>query len=225
MGLRRLKIFGGDHVGLYIKASNSYILYHSSIPKKKINVLEEELRVPAIPIYLINTLITSPFIAGNGSGVVLPHLFEDYAREELVKALKKLDINVDVLENRYTSLGNLVLANDRGAIVSPILPISSRKVIAETLDIEVVTTTIGRFSYVGSLGVSNNNGVLIAPVVKEDEMKIIEDVLKVSIYPGTINGGVEFISSGVVANDRGVVVGTATTGRELMVISQAFGVD
>jgi translation initiation factor 6 len=223
--LKRIKIFGGDHVGLYIKATNSYLLYHSSIPKKKISILEEELGVPAIPVYLINTLITSPFIAGNRNGIVLPHLFEDYAREELVRKLKELDINIGILEHRYTSLGNLVLANDKGAIVSPVLPISSRKIIAETLDIEVVTATIGRFSYVGSLAVSNNNGVLVAPVLKDDEAKIIEDVLKVSTYTGTINGGVEFISSGVVANDRGVVVGTATTGRELMVISQAFGVD
>jgi translation initiation factor 6 len=190
-----------------------------------LRVLEEELGASPVPIHLVNTLIISPFLVGNSSGVLIPRLFESYAREELIKSLRKLGINFGVIENKYTSLGNLILANDRGGVVSPILSISSRRSVAEVLDVEVVTTTIGRFSYVGSLAVSNNRGVLAAPVLKDDESKVIEDVLGIPIYTGTVNGGVEFISSGVVANDRGVVVGAATSGRELMVISQAFGVD
>ena len=142
-----------------------------------------------------------------------------------MKILKDIDINIGVLDSKYTSLGNLVLANDKGAVVSPILPISSRKQISDLLDVEVVSTTIGRFSYIGSLATSNNNGVLTSPVIKDDEKIIIEDVLKAPLYTGTINGGVEFISSGVVVNDNGIVVGSATTGRELMMISQAFEVD
>ena len=223
--MRKLKVFGGDHIGLYAKASNSYVLYHSSIPKRKISVLERELGVPAVPVYLINVLITSPFIAGNKNGIIISYLFEEYAKEELMKTLKDIDINIGVLESKYTSLGNLILANDKGAIVSPILPISSRKKISDLLDVEVVSSTIGRFSYIGSLAISNNNGVLSSPVIRDDEKMIIEDVLKAPLYTGTINGGIEFISSGVVVNDNGVVVGSATRGKELMMISQAFEVD
>jgi translation initiation factor 6 len=223
--LKRLKVFGSDNIGLYIKASNSFFLYHSSIPDKKIREVESELETIPVPVYLINTLILSPFIVCNNNGVILPYLFEEYAKEELVRRLKNLDINIGVIKEKYTSLGNLVLANDKGAIVSPILSLSARKMIADTLDIEVISSTIGRFSYVGSMAVSNNNGVLASPVAKDDEIRMIEDVLKVSLYTGTINGGIEFVSSGIVANDNGVVVGSSTTGRELMIISQAFGVD
>lgn len=221
----KLKIFGGDHIGLYIKASSSFFLHHSTIPANKIDVLRKELGVPSIPVYLVNTLVTSPFIACNKNGVLVSHLFEDYALEELKKALEIFGLNLGVIRERYTSFGNLVLANDKGAVVSPILSLSTRKTIADVLDVEVVSMTIGRFSYIGSLGVSNNAGVLVAPVTKEDEAKVIEDVLKVSLYTGTINGGIEFISSGIIANDKGVVVGSSTTGRELMVITQAFGVE
>lgn len=225
MNLIKIKVFGGDYIGLYVKASNAYLLYHSSLPKRKIDLLEKELCVPALPVYLVNTLIISPFLAGNKNGLLIPYLFEDYAREGLVDSLKDLDINIGVIKSKYTSLGNLILANDRGAIISPIISISSRKLISDVLDVEVVSSTIGRFSYIGSLGVSNNTGTLIAPVVKDDEKIIMEDVLKTSLYTGTINGGVEFISSGIVVNDSGVVVGTATTGRELIMISQAFEVE
>ena len=220
----KIKVFGGDYIGLYVKASNAYLLYHSSIPIQKINLLKKELHVPALPVYLVNTLIVSPFLAGNKNGLVIPYLLEDYARESLVNSLRELDINIGIIRDKHTSLGNLILANDRGAVVSPIMSISSRKLISDVLDVEVTTSTIGRFSYVGSLAVSNNAGTLIAPVVKDDEKIIIEDVLKTSLYTGTINGGVEFISSGTVVNDNGVVVGTATTGKELMMISQAFEV-
>lgn len=218
----KIKVFGGDHIGLYIKASNSYILYHSSVPERKVSLLEKELNASTIPVYLVNVLITSPFIAGNKNGIIIPYLFEEYAKEELVKMMKKIDINVGILKNKYTSLGNLILANDKGAVVSPILSIASRKIISDVLDVEIVPATIGRFSYVGSLAVSNSHGALIAPMIREDEKMVIKDILKTSLYTGTINGGVEFISSGIVVNDNGVVVGTATTGKELMTISQAF---
>lgn len=221
----RIKIFGGDYIGLYAKASNSYILYHSAIPKRKVAILEEELDASPHPVHLINTLIISPFIAGNRNGVVIPYLFEEYAKDELIKSLKSIDINIGVLKSKYTSLGNLILANDMGAVVSPIIPISSRKTISDILDVEVVPGTIGRFSYTGSLSISNSHGILVAPIIRDDEKMIIEDTLKTPLYTGTINGGVEFISSGIVVNDNGVVVGSATTGRELMTISQAFEVD
>lgn len=223
--MKKVKVFGGDHIGLYIKASNSYILYHSSVPERKLSLLKEELDAPTIPVYLVNILITSPFIAGNRNGVIISYLFEEYAKEELVKMLKEIGVNVGILKSKYTSLGNLILANDKGALVSPILSISSRKIISDILDVEVVPATIGRFSYIGSLAISNSRGALVAPMIKEDEKMIIKEVLKISLYTGTINGGVEFISSGIVVNDNGVVIGTATTGKELMMISQAFEVD
>jgi len=225
MTLMKIKVFGGDNVGLYIKATNKFFLYHSNLSKNKVEVAENILKAQGIPVKLVSSLILSPFIVCNSNGVVIPRLWEDYAIEDLVSSLRRLGINYSVVDFKFNTFGNLVLANDAGAIASPLIAPSIRKIIADTLDVEVASTTIGRFSYIGSLGVANNKGGVFSSVIKEDESRLIRDVLNISVYNGSINGGVEFISSGLVANDYGALVGTSTTGRELMVITQALEVD
>jgi len=219
-----MKVFGGDNVGLYIKASNKFFLYHSSMDNRRVKVAEKALGVVGVPVKLVSSLILSPFIVCNSNGVIIPRLWEDYAVDELTKSLDGLGINYSIVNFKFNTFGNLVLANDYGAVASPLIAPSIRRIIADTLDVEVVSTTIGRFSYIGSLGVANNKGGVFSSVIKEDEAKLISDVLNISVYNGSVNGGVEFISSGLVANDYGALVGTSTTGRELMVITQALEV-
>ncbi len=40
--------------------------------------------------------------------------------------------------------------------------------------------------------------------------------------PVTVNGGVPFLSSGIVANTKSVVVGNLTSGPELIMLSRIF---
>jgi len=218
----RLKIFGSANIGLYIKSTNSFFLHHSNIIKRKINAIKEELKVEAIPVYLVETLILSPFVVANNNGVVIPDIFERHAMEELSRLLKAIDINLTVVESKYTALGNVILTNDKGAIASPVVSHKVRKAVSDTLNVEVASTTIGRCSYVGSLAVVNNRFGIISPSVKEDERELIEDVLGIKVYEGTVNGGIELPSIGLVVNDYGAVVGEDSSGKELMLISTVF---
>ncbi|MEM0329101.1 MAG: translation initiation factor IF-6, partial [Nitrososphaerota archaeon] len=58
----------------------------------------------------------------------------------------------------------------------------------------------------------------------EDEEKMLSELFKVNIIPGTVNNGVKFVRSGILANSKGAIVGSLTTGPELMTISRALGV-
>jgi translation initiation factor 6 len=190
--------------------------------KRKVKAIEKELKASPIPVYLVETLITSPFIIANSNGVVIPNIFEKYALDALSKSLMEIDINLGVVESKYTALGNIVLANDHGAIVSPVVSHKIRKTISDVLDVEVASTTIGRCSYVGSLAAVNNKYGIVSPSIKEDEKSLIEDILDIKIYSGTVNGGIELPSIGLIVNDNGIVVGEDSDGRELMLISTVF---
>ncbi len=218
----RIKIFGSSNIGLYLYATNKYLLYHSAVPSKKIDLVVEELEVPSIKLHLTDTLLTAPFIVGNSNGLLVPDVFEDFALEQLKRDVNDLDINLAVVSSKYNALGNIIVANDNGALISPIIPYRLKKLISDVLDVEVSTITVGRFSYIGSLVVVNNRSGLVAPVVKEYEKEILEDVLNVNLQEGTVNGGAEFIKLGLVVNDYGVVVGEDTSGAELMNISTVF---
>ena len=129
--------------------------------------------------------------------------------------------NVKRIESKKTALGNLILANDKGAIVGGNLmkEIKIIKKIRDSLDVELVSGQIAGLPYVGSLAVATNKGVLAHPMLKYEEKQLLEDVLKTKVDVGTINGGIPFVNSGILANDKGVIIGSFTTGPEIIMIS------
>jgi len=96
--------------------------------------------------------------------------------------------------------------------------------ISETLGVPVVRSTIVGRSYVGSIGVATNLGALIHVESDAEDLRIVSDVLKVPADVGTVNGGVAFVRSGLVANDRGAAIGARTTGPEMVAISRALNI-
>ena len=54
------------------------------------------------------------------------------------------------------------------------------------------------------------------------EVKIIKNILGVNVEPATINGGLPFLSSGILANSKSMVVGSLTNGPEIMMLTRAF---
>jgi translation initiation factor 6 len=221
--IARISILGSVNIGLYIKATNKYFLYHSEILERKIKTLNKFLRTDGIPIKPLNTRVISPFIAGNKDGVIISKYADGDLLTNIKNSMKDHGLKTVVLDTKYTALGNLTVFNDRYALVSPLIPINARRLIADELGVEVAACTIGRASYIGSLLVINNKGGLVSPVIRDDELEFIESFLKINVFSGTINSGVPFISSGLVVNDKGIIVGEDTVGRELFVLTQAFG--
>jgi len=219
----RIRLLGSVNIGLYAKASNSILLYHADILRRKVDQLVSDLKVRPVPIKPLNTRVISPFVAMNSRGLVISRHVDADLKENIVKAIGGLDLKLVELDVKHTAIGNLIAMNDRAALVSPILPSRVRRIIADELDVEVSSMTIGRASYVGSLLAVNNHGGLVAPIVKDDELDFIRSLFRVDVYTGTVNNGDPFVSAGMILNDNAIYVGENTIGRELMVISQAFG--
>jgi translation initiation factor 6 len=128
------------------------------------------------------------------------------------------------MKTKKTAYGNLVLTNDYGAIVDPRFKEHEVRHISETLGVETVTAEIAGLPYVGSLAVATNKGVLVHPLLKDKEKKILEDVLKVPVDVGTINCGIPYVGTGLVANSHVAVAGSMTTGPEMFIIGNALDV-
>jgi translation initiation factor 6 len=146
-------------------------------------------------------------------------MVEDFELEELRRAL---GIRVEALPSRYTSVGNLVVANDKGALASPILDREALRLLEEVLQVPVHTTRVAGYIQVGAVVVATNTGCVAHPEASDEELKALSEWLGVPATPATVNDGVPFLASGIVANNRGIVVGSATSGPELMILSRAF---
>jgi translation initiation factor 6 len=188
--------------------------------KKKVENIRQCLGVQSCVTNIGGCALLGVLVTSNSNGIVLPHTIQDHE----LNAVRGLEVKVTVAQERWTALGNLVLANDNGAVIHPGASESLAKAVAETLNVDIVTATIGGLPYVGSLAVATNKGVLAYHAMTDRERAIIEKALKVPVETGTINGGVSYIRAGLLANTKGAVVGPLTSGPELMAITRTLGI-
>lgn len=187
--------------------------------KTKAEKLAEFLDVKPMYCSVANTRLLGSLMVMNNHGMLLPTTAYS---EEYDYFKKETDLNVGVLDSKYTALGNVICANDKGAIVSPWLSQSDVQTIEEILGVEVVQKRISGLNQTGALMVANNSGAVIHPEANEEDMKMFANVLGVKIEHATINNGIPFVKSGILANNTSIVVGSLTTGPEIMMLTRAF---
>ncbi|MBU3957798.1 MAG: translation initiation factor IF-6 [Nanoarchaeota archaeon] len=209
--------FNGDpNIGLYGFASDSYCLLGNH--PKRAQKMEELLNVKISAAQIAGTELAGIFAAGNSNGILISKIAD--ARE--IKEIKKaLGINVLVVKAKATAIGNLVVCNDKGCIISAKLK-KYGKDIAEILDCETAVGKVAGLHIVGSAAVASNKGCLCHRDASEDELKEIEELLKVKADIGSI-GGSPFVKAGIIANSGGVVVSEEASGPELQRIDEVFG--
>jgi translation initiation factor 6 len=214
-------LFGNVSIGVYSLVNDRIAIIPPQVPEIKRQKVEEWLKVKVVATTVGKSMINGTLACSNSNGVILP----SFATEEEVEAIKSVtDINVIVMDTKRTAYGNMVLANDKGAVAGPRIEKDHMNKIADTLGVEVVHGEIAGLPYVGSLATATNKGVLAHPLLKEEERKVLSNVLKVPVDVGTVNCGVPYVATGLIGNSYGAVVGLLTTGPEMFIIGQALDV-
>ena len=221
MGVFLYSIVGSVSIGVYSLATDKFVMIPKMVPQEKAELAAEWLKARLIHTSISGSVLTGAFICANSNGILLPNSVRG---EELSAIESCFEGNIMVMETKKTAYGNLVLANDRGALVDPRFKKHEINQIAETLNVNAVPGEIAGLPYVGSLAVATNKGVLAHPLLKDTERKIIEDVLKVPVDVGTINCGIPYVGTGLIANSHAAVAGSMTTGPEMFIIGNALDV-
>ena len=211
MSVIRSTIMGDPNVGLYGFATERY-----GVCGAKNKELEKALSVKfhVLPVY--GTYLTALFAVGNSFGIIISrHAVEN------AQGLKKIT-KVMELDTSYTALGNLILLNDKGIVISPLLR-KYKKPISDFFSLPCETGTVAGLTVVGSAAVATNNGCLVHPNIREKEKLLLEKVLGVNSFIGSVSFGSPFVKSGIIANSKGAVVSGRSSGVELGHIAEAFG--
>jgi len=214
-------LVGSASIGVYSLITDKILVVPKLVPLKKAERLAEWLKVRLIHTTIGGSILVGALACANSNGILLPN----FVREEELEAVKSvLKENITVMETKKTAYGNMVLANDYGAVVDPRLKALEIKQISETLGVEAVPSEIAGLPYVGSLAVATNKGILAHPLLKDSERKLLEDVLKVPVDVGTINCGIPYVGTGLICNRHTAVAGALTTGPEMFIIGNALDV-
>jgi len=208
-------------VGLFVRTNNDTLLLPFGFAETKAKKLIEYLDVEKIiHVSIAGTRLMGPMMVMNNNGILLPYTVSD----DEIRILKQTGLNVDRLKSKFTAIGNLISANDKGALVSNLFKGEADQNIKDILGVPLQTFSIGGYVQVGSMIVATNAGAIVHPMANDSEISRISEILQVEAEPATVNGGSPFLSSGIIANFSSVIVGNLTTGPELIMISRALKV-
>lgn len=221
MVIHKYDVYRSPNVGLFSRTNNDTLLLPFGFAETKAKKLKEYLDVEKIiHVSIAGTRLIGPMTVMNNNGILLPYTVSD----DEIRILKQTGLNVDRLKSKFTALGNLISANDKGALVSNLFKGEADQNIKDILGVPLQTFSIGGYVQVGSMIVATNAGAIVHPIANDSEISRISEILQVEAEPATVNGGSPFLSSGIIANFSSVIVGNLTTGPELIMISRALKV-
>ncbi len=212
-------VYRGPNIGIYTKVNDSFVFVPNGFAQTKAKTLSEYLKVSYMFASVANTRLLGTMMVVNNYGMLLPGTCSEY---EVSYLKKSTGLNVGILDVKHTALGNLICVNDKGGVVSPKIPKESLKNIQDVLGIETIQKKVAGYHQAGVMVCANNNGGIIHPETDDEDVRTISEVLKAKLEPATINGGIPYISSGILANNKAVVVGNLTNGPEIMMLTRAF---
>ena len=211
----RFAEFQGDpNIGLFGLVTEKYAV----LPEPGIDVgfLVKKIAYTTVA----GTKLCGIFLAGNSNGLIVPETITEREMAILKTTLK--DVNILKIKSKYNAIGNLILCNDKGAVISPLLSASADE-IAKCLKVKVCIGSMLDLDIVGAMGVATKKGFLLDMYAGDAEFKFVKDALGTDGDIGTVNFGSEFVKSGILANSKGILVGNATTGPETARIDEALG--
>lgn len=221
MKLARMDVLGNPFIGIFCAVNDSVAAVPPGMPKHECDEISEILDVDVVRTTIGAGTIIGSILAMNNKGAVVI----DYIYPEEMKKLKRGfgDMNIEILGDRHNAAGNNILANDRCAIVHPEISKEWVKRIGDALGVEVVQTQIGEAKTPGSAATVTNKGCLCHPKASQEQISKLKEFLKVETLNGTINHGSAMIGAGLIANTKGAIAGSLTTGIELARIEEALG--
>ncbi|MEK6887986.1 MAG: translation initiation factor IF-6 [Candidatus Aenigmatarchaeota archaeon] len=216
MKFLRINFDGDPNIGLYGFATDKYCFIGSDRYTAKI---KDVLGVKTYAFPLLNMDLVRIFCTGNSSGMIMPKVIEDF--DPVAEKIRK-NIQTLVINSRYSSVGNLILMNDNGILISPLIKKHLRE-IEKFFGLPCEITTIANMNLIGNVGFATNKGCLLHPKVKEKEKKLIERVLGVDADITTVNFGSPYPGAGIIANSSGFVVSENCSGPELGRVTDVLG--
>jgi translation initiation factor 6 len=188
--------------------------------EKALDVIEKTFNLPLVQTTVATLDAVGLVSVATSNGILVPYTTTD---DELSQLKIESELTVDWLDDKMTALGNIIIANDHGAMCHPDFDFKARQKISDTLGVEVVPGSLAKLPILGANAIATNQGAIVHPLATSGEIELLAQLLKVHVEVGTVNRGSPYTSLGVLANIDSMIAGTDTTGVELAHISQILG--
>ena len=207
------------NVGVYSRANDKIAFIQKGLTKKDKNSIKKALDVDLVELNIAGSSIVGSLLSFNSTGAVIC----DFVDKATYDTIIDKGFNLRIISDKFNAAGNDILVNDYGCLVHPDVRDDTIKEIKKTFDVETKKGTIAGLKTVGMAAAVTNKGLLCHPKIEEGELKVLKDLFQVPVMIGTVNHGSPVIGSGLVANNKGAIIGNQTTGIEMGRIEEALG--
>ncbi|MHA1708135.1 MAG: translation initiation factor IF-6 [Candidatus Heimdallarchaeaceae archaeon] len=215
MDILKTTILGNSSLGIFAFSTDNYVMVPFGVKDNLLESLKKILQVDVFQTTLANSVLVGTMAVGNSRNILVPSNITEKEFVDLSANIGK-DTQLIQLDTKYTALGNLIVINDSGAIISDLLEKRVQKEIQDSLAIEVVTGNLLNSPLIGSMVMATNRGALVHPLLSEEEIQEISSILHVQTDVCTVNRGIPYPRVGILANSKGAIIGSDCTGPESM---------
>ncbi len=213
----QLHHYGNSNIGLFFYTDNKYTFVPPNVQEKNLPRISK-LGTEIVKTTLADCDLIGVYMTGNSRGVILPY----HVTDEEVRLIHELGYEYYVVEDKHNAIGNNLVVNDRRGIVNPHIPKSEIKNMEDVLGVELVSREILGYEAVGTVVLATNKGFIVHNDADEDLLNELKEIFGVPGLNVTVNMGSPFVRLGVIANDRGCILGMETSGIELQRITEAL---
>ena len=189
--------------------------------ENRIELIQNTLGTKIVQTTIASSVLVGTLAVGNSKSLLIPQNVTQKEKQQIVEVLGD-EIEIIEVESKYTALGNLIVMNDKGAIISEMFEKNVRDQIQDSIGIETTVGSMLGSPLVGSIAMSTNRGALVHPLLSEEEISEISSILKVRTDVCTINRGIPYPRVGILSNTKGAVIGSDSTGPESMRIFEVL---
>lgn len=206
------------NIGLYLFVNDKFCLIGQEVSESKKKEIEKILNVPVYLISILNTQLVGVFIAGNNEILIIPEILGS-EKEKLEVIAKKHDVKLIVIDDKTNTFGNNISVGDKELLISKDYDMKFSNYIKKQTGLKNIFVGTDEYKATGGLCRFIDGRYFVSQELDEkDFSKIIKKVAGV----GTCNSGSNFISSGLVGNKFGLLIGSLSTTIEIQTIVEAF---
>ena len=217
--MERTTTFAGDpNIGVFCRVLDDIAIIPPEAPGTFREAVRAALDVDLVETYVQGSSIIGSLLVGNRKGMVVSGL----ASPDEIAILSE-HREVMLLTGTMNAAGNVILANDRVAIIHPEMEKEKAQEIGEFLGVDVLQKSLGGIKTVGMAGAATSKGVIVTPRATDPEISRVEEFFGIPVGTGTINMGTGLVGTGLLVNTRGYIAGGQTSGFELGRIEDVFG--
>ena len=213
-----LSIHADSNIGLYFFSVGEVLFTGIRLRTEQKRMIERILKVRIVSLSIAGTPYPGLFIIEAKGIILAPSIIFENEKKKLEK---ESGLKVLTIDTSQTALRNIIGLNKEKAIISSN---TDNNIIRALHDMGISTLIVEHeeFDNIGSMIIAGHDKGIISPVFDKRTIKKLEKHLSIELIETTVNNRQLFISSGIIHNNNGIIIGQDSITEEVMDITEGL---